>query len=902
MTQRLWHESEILTALAAGVTVVCASERLARSARLVHADAARTRGARVWERPEVLNWGAFLQQLFSRHEQLELIAGPRLLAPHQSEALWETVISADTASSPLLPSAVTARAANAAWELCRAYDISLTELSEEASGDDARQFALWAQAYAEHCEARAFLDTARLPDYLAEKFKIKKAVPPEHCLLIGFEEFTPQQQRVLACMRAAGSHVQELPVSGQRDNRRRRIVCADAQAEMQAAARWARALLEVSPQLRIGIAVQDLSETRQALARTLDQILCPGRLPGDFSPRPYNLSLGQPLTACPIVADALILLQCLHWRVPFETASRLLRSPFIVAGEGEWPARARLEVRLRDANLEQVGLQRLLTLAQQGGETPAFQTALASLLQTLRGIPKKQLSSGWSRTFSSVLQTFGWYGERIPDSSEYQAIGKLRALLGEFAQLDAVLPALDAQQALTRFTRLVAQHEFQTASAEVPIQVLGIPESAGLQFDHVWIMDLTDDVWPPSPRPDAFIPWTLQRRHALPHASAARELDYANRITARLLNSAAEVVVSTPQRDADTELRPSPLLADIQQTDATNLPHSTLLDWRESLQQQSVMSLTEFTDEQGPVRARGGEVAGGTGVLKSQAACPFQAFAKYRLGAKRLESPAPGLSPRERGLLLHAVMARLWEALKDHASLASLPPDARRQRIDAAISDGMSPFAVQHPDVFTTNFRRLEQERLTGLIYAWLEIELTRAPFSVERSEQERTVTLGELTLNMRVDRVDRLPDGARVIIDYKSGEIHPRNWLGVRPDEPQLPIYAVSEELTPAAVLFAQLLTGELTYRGYAARDGVAPGVGSYDTARKQADDPENWGALLTHWHGVLTALADEFVDGVARVAPKYGDKTCRLCHLSTLCRIHEHEASDLEKDDAQD
>ncbi|MGA9853201.1 MAG: PD-(D/E)XK nuclease family protein [Gammaproteobacteria bacterium] len=900
--RRLWHEEEILAALEAGAILVTASERLARAARLAHADAARARGVRVWERPEVLGWGAFLQLLFSRHEQLDLVAGPRLLAPHQAEVLWETVITGETANSPLLPPAVTARAAYAAWELCQAYDISLSELAHEVSSDDARQFSLWAHAYAEQCKTRTLLDVARLPDYLTQVFQAEKTVPPKHCLFIGFEEFTPQQQRLLACMRTAGSQVQELLVSGQRDNRCRRIVCADAQAEMQSAARWARALLEASPTLRIGIIVQDLSEQQQTLARTLNQILCPSLLPGALTPRPYNLSIGQALSACPIVSDALILLHCLHWRLPFETVSRLLRSPFIVAGEHELPARARLEVRLRDANLEQVGLQRLLTLAQQGGEAQAFQSALASMVQYLRGMPKRQLSSGWSKTFSSVLHTFGWYGERIPDSSEYQAVSKLRALLGEFAQLDAVLPPMDASEALTRFTRLVTQNEFQTASAEVPIQVLGMPETAGLQFDHVWIMGLTDDVWPASPRPDAFIPWTLQRRHALPHANAARELDYANRITARLLNSASEVVVSTPQRNADTELRPSPLLADIKEATSADLPQSQVRNWREQLQQEAAIALTEFTDEQAPPVLDGASVEGGTKVIKSQSICPFQAFAIYRLGAEELESPALGLSPRDRGLLLHAVMERLWVALKDHASLASLQPDARRQHIDTAITDALNPFAARNPDVFTTNFRRLEQERLTNLIATWLEIELARSPFSVEKPEQERRVKLGRLSLKTRVDRVDKLPDGGRVVIDYKSGMANPRDWLGERPDEPQLPIYAVSGEPAPAAVLFAQLRTGDLAFRGFAVQDGVAPGVGSYDTARKQADDPADWNALLDNWRTAVSALADEFMNGVARVAPKHGDETCRYCHLSTLCRIHERKAAGMEDDDAQD
>ncbi len=901
MTQRLWHESEILMALEAGATVVAASERLARAVRLAQAEAARARAAEVWERPEVLSWGVFLQRQFSVYEETRLQPGPRLLGAHQAETLWETVIHAGHAGSALLQPAATASAADAAWAVCQAYGISLIELTQAAAGDDARQFAQWAQHFVQRCEAHGLLDPARLPDYLTTQLIAREIAPPLHCLFAGFEEFTPQQQRLLAALRTAGSQVEQLPVSGECANSRQRIACGDAQAEMQAAARWARALLERSPTTRIGIVARDLTEQRQAFARALDQVLCPGRLPGDPSPRPYNLSIGRALADCPVVSDALIVLQSLQRHLPFAQASRLLRSPFIAAGDSESPARARLEISLRDANLEQVGLGRLLMLAEQGGETQTLKSALEAVLQLLRATPARQLPSAWSKSFAALLKAFRWPGERTPDAGEYQAVQSLREVLGDFARLDAVLQPIQTEDALTRFTRLVSQREFQPASADVALQVLGIPETAGLQFDHLWIMGLTDDVWPPSPRPDPFIPWTIQRRHQLPHASAARELDYASRLTARLLNSASDVVVSTPQRNADTELRCSPLLADIELTVPAHLLQSPAQYWHERLQKEAAAALTEFTDEQGPPLAEAGIVAGGTKVLQAQAACPFQCFAIYRLGAQPLARPSPGLSPMARGSLLHEVLAHLWERLRDHATLAGLPTGERVQQVEDCVTQVVNKFASRNSDVYTPNFKRLEQERLTRLIAAWLEIEAMRAPFSVEKPEQERSVTLGRLRLNTRVDRVDRLPDGAHVVIDYKSGEADPRDWLGVRPDEPQLPIYAVSDPQPPTAVLFAQLRAGDLRYRGVAEQGGLVPEVGDYGSARKKPDDPQDWPALLAHWQVAVTALAEEFVQGVARVAPKRGADTCRYCHLQALCRIYERDALSREGDDAQ-
>ena len=50
-----------------------------------------------------------------------------------------------------------------------------------------------------------------------------------------------------------------------------------------------------------------------------------------------------------------------------------------------------------------------------------------------------------------------------------------------------------------------------------------------------------------------------------------------------------------------------------------------------------------------------------------------------------------------------------------------------------------------------------------------------------------------------------------------------------------------------------------------------------------------ESWKGLLSSWRKETNALGAGFAAGEARVDPKYGGATCRLCHLETLCRVHE-------------
>ena len=99
------------------------------------------------------------------------------------------------------------------------------------------------------------------------------------------------------------------------------------------------------------------------------------------------------------------------------------------------------------------------------------------------------------------------------------------------------------------------------------------------------------------------------------------------------------------------------------------------------------------------------------------------------------------------------------------------------------------------------------------------------------------------------------------------------------RPDDPQLPLYAVTAQEDVSALAFAKVRTGDMKYSGFSTRADVMPGV-------KTALD---WGALVAGWKAELEKLAGEFAGGNAAVDPKRGFDTCSRCDLQTLCRVHE-------------
>jgi ATP-dependent helicase/nuclease subunit B len=818
-----------------------------------------------------------------------------LLSDFQELTLWEEVIRAADSENPLLQVPAAARSAREAWQLLHAWKLSIPRF-QVSSSEDVGAFARWAKAYGQRCTSGNWLDSARLADAVRHAITAGRLAPSRTLILAGFDELTPQQQELLNTVRTAGVRVTPL-VPGDETVRVARVGFDDRRAEIQAAAAWARAALEAG-QTRIAVVVPDLSVQRASVVRLFDEALLPAALlPGTDSVRPYNVSLGEPLATWPVIHAALLLLEFGSGSLPVARLGTILRSPFLAGATNEASARAQLDALLRQEGEDTISISALLRRAQVELAKP--QAAIPQLHAQLRvwrdNIParsKQFAPSAWSEQFAALLKLAGWPGDGQLDSDSHQAVMAWRELLAAFAAQDVVSVKTSYAEALATLRRMAGERVFQPQTPAAPVQVLGLLEASGLEFEGLWVMGLDDESWPPSPRPNPFLPLDLQRVRGLPHASAERELEFARRLTERFAASADNVVFSYPLNAGDEKRRASPLLQAYPELQTSNLPapHPGLASHL-----FAASKIEKISDEQAPALALGSVVRGGTRLFQYQAACPFRAFATLRLDARAPEEPEPGLDAKARGMLLHSALEALWNTLGSHAVLCGMAEGELMNAIGAAVKTALDELARDRSQTLTGRFRDIETQRLTHLLRAWLEEEKARAPFRVVAAEQKTTIKLGGLVVEGRMDRVDELEDGTRVILDYKSGKTNIKNWEGERPDEPQLPLYAVDmrQRQPVAAALFAQLRTGELGFNGLASRIGIAPKV------KPVGDTEAEWQTQLDAWQTVLTALAEAYRAGDARVNPKQYPQTCEYCGLQALCRVHERQPEIIEDED---
>jgi probable DNA repair protein len=866
------------------VTVVTPNRRVAMALVREFDAAQAAHGRSAWESADILHYAAFVERCYEDALYSDAAPGlPVLLTPAQELALWEDIIRRSDAGDALLALPETATLAAGAWKTAHAWRL-LDSLRTDHLNEDAIAFRGWCAQYSLRCERDGLTDAALLPDLVAARVTNRQMRRPQLLALYGFDIVTQQQQALFDALKAAGTQVL-VAARDERESHALRLACVDARDENERAANWARARLAADPQARIGIVVPDLAARRKALIRSFRRVLAPAAvLPGAKQDAlPFNLSLGAALTSTPLVHAACLILELAGREMDFGRASLLLRSPFIAGGDSEAAGRARLDLALRRHAEPALTLERLLD-AMAAADAGACAPQLVQSLRKLAEFRKSDLfavraPSAWARAISAALQLMGFPDRgRSLDSAEYQTLKKWHEVVAGFALLDRVVAKMGYAEATGRLRRMAAETLFQPEAPDAPVQILGVLESAGMAFDHLWVMGLTDEAWPIHPRPNPFLPLEAQRKSRVPEASIEATLALDAAITRGWIGAAGEVVLSYPQAEGDRKLQPSPLLHDV--------PPSELVLSAYPQHRDLIRAAAEFevlVDAVAPPLAANALLTGGAGVITDQSACAFRAFARHRLDAQAPEAPHAGLDAMERGILVHRVLAGVWGELKTKTRLDAVGEAELDALLARAAEEAVLRVKRDRPATLAGRFAEVEKGRLVRLARAWLELEREARgdDFRVAAVEDKRQLAIGPLLLGGKLDRVDELEDGRRIVIDYKSSADPVGAWLGERPDAPQLPLYLVASEPGAAAIAFAQVRAGEMKFSALAADETLLP--------VKHSLPESGWDAQVADWHRVLARLATEFAAGAAAVDPKHPQKTCRNCDLQPLCRIHE-------------
>ncbi len=391
------------------------------------------------------------------------------------------------------------------------------------------------------------------------------------------------------------------------------------------------------------------------------------------------------------------------------------------------------------------------------------------------------------------------------------------------------------------------------------VQVMGIRELAHASFAYTFIADLVEGEMP---RLTTRLPFTndqeIRRMGTRTRAEVLREERY--HFIAALLAGREGVYLSSAESDGDSVLISSRFLVDLMAAatvrpwDAAPSRHSLLdADTRLGAALSSgaapaphrdladiVSRLNvENCDRRGSYRsAHDGVLSGDAAIcaelghafdrqqvysptmLETYAACPFRFYLRYVLHLEPFPDLEPELTAKERGSLLHEIAFRFFTEWRSsgHGAITEVHLPRALETVSAVARRCMERYARDSPLWEATREEFLGQNGMgPGLLEQFLRYESGTSSFlpahfefsfglpiaegGCDAASVPDPVPLGDddaILIRGKIDRVDMAEDGSFVILDYKTGGVHPR-FRDIRDGVSfQLPLYiAALERLT---------------------------------------------------------------------------------------------------------
>jgi ATP-dependent helicase/nuclease subunit B len=506
-----------------------------------------------------------------------------------------------------------------------------------------------------------------------------------------------------------------------------------------------------------------------------------------------------------------------------------------------------LERRARKAGLRE---WRSLQAADLG-DGPKLQSLLQEVnawreaMQRVRPLPQ------WLADLRSVLQATGQWTGLVRDAAGVKVIAALR--LEESAQSEfQQLPQATRRFSAPEFTAWV--NETLEAASFVPefseqeqVVILPFNQLLGRPFAALVLPGCDEVRLPPAPEPPGT--WTAAQRHGLRLPS--REALEAE-VRAGWRNALQTPLCDVLWRRADESgepLLPSALVQALQ-LQAAPQAAADPLEGRQIEARPTARPLA--VGQPLPVRQLSASA------YEDLRRCPYRFFALRQLGLHEADEIDTEIDKRDFGNWLHQVLRCFHESLAETPE----PPGPGRVRLLETAAHDVTRSQRLEPGEFLPFASAWPQVR-DGYL-EWLAAHEAKEHAVFQLAESEHEMQLGPVKLVGRIDRIDRLANGAAMVMDYKT--------------EPRaVSLERVRHPGEDTQLAFYAALLDDDTLRGAYVNVGER---GKTETVEQPAVVEAR--DLLVH--GILEDISR--IEGGAALAALGEGKVCEFCSARGLCR----------------
>jgi RecB family exonuclease len=422
-------------------------------------------------------------------------------------------------------------------------------------------------------------------------------------------------------------------------------------------------------------------------------------------------------------------------------------------------------------------------------------------LEPYRGGP----TAGRIRAITSFLRRH----ERLPEADAPGRERHLRARAAILGTLDALAAACDTaddppEDPTAWIRHAIEARTFAPRRGSGGVHLVDALAARFGDFDHVHLVGLVETDWPERPGRSVFytsgllepLGWSARQAHAAAELAAFRDLLALARRTTMLhtftldgdaivaRSPVVELAAAWPAQDAEAA-DDVLVFADEVLTSGAEVEglDAAAHEWLERRRARPLPDLASYRGHVDPRPAQAYRV----NKVERYATCPFKYFAESVLGLPEERDESEGLTPLERGTLLHRLLEQFYRAWQTNGGKAI----TRATLGDAvALFERLARAALAR---LPAGDRALEEARLLGSLVT---PGLARRVFDLELSGgegvSERLIEamldgsyvfpqLGgfkqrTIEIRAKADRIDIFEDGSLRVIDYKLGRAPDRD------------------------------------------------------------------------------------------------------------------------------
>ena len=876
-------------------TVLVPTRGLQHSLHQCYADQQLAAGCSVWETPKICVWDDLIDQLYQLNKS-RLGEPKALISDAQSFLVWQQVIAKSKKSEDsltLLNESQTASAAQRSWKLLNKWQVDEATVTQNHD-EDSNMFWQWCEAYRQRLQQAAWIDNVQRERLVIDNLASINGLTNK-VIFAYFDLQTSSQRTFIAVNKARGIQLENVAFDLQQQSVEQ-LVYQKETDEITSVLLAARHHLEANPQAKIGIVIPDLSQRRQEVEIQATQVFYPDRSPVEMQSEDsaYRFSLGYSLKTIPYISATLQLLDLLKPTFRYQEINYLLRCQWLPFARDNTQDVLQLLRELKQSRTVYWSWEKLLEKSEYlfcgNGEHHAMSKLFKDCIlfrehwlnNNSEQSPAKQIKTTqeWQSIFNQWCAVFAWERNEI-DSYHYQAQQSWLSVQETFISFDQVQLPIGLNRALQQIQTLCTDAVYLRQARNEPILISGVLEAIGQPADVLFVTGMNEN-YPTPLGGDAFISNQALAKQGYPFAEQSTEFDYEKQKLQSLLAGVPQLQISYAIESDEGELKSSALFRGAVFQKAIAQP-----------QVSQQVELVTYRDSIGDSCQNSSMVTGGAKIFENQSHCPFRAYIVHRVLYENEQEPEFGLDDRDSGNIVHKLLELIWRDLGTSSTLI-----ASTTNLSELVTKHVDLFIHGDDSAFQYDRRKLlllERERLISLLEEWLSLERDQriAGFNVIGKESKIKSEFAKIPIKLVIDRVDRLTESNKdLIIDYKTGNASPNDWLGERPRSPQLPLYAVAlEEYRQQqnidgeirGIAFAQVKRSQTKLDGFAGVSDIAKGISDTKIGRENT----KWDEKIVEWRENLANLAEEFLSGTATVDPLKG--ACRYCELSSVCRVNQ-------------